>query len=89
MSTKILRSKSVPAEAPNASVSSTKTPSLSDVATTLLPGLQQAASIIEVATRVLRHFATEPPPTSPAARALQAAKARQLLAACGHPVERH
>ena len=89
MSEKILRSNSVPAEAPNPSVSSTKSPSLADVATTLLPGLQRAASVIEVATRVLRHFATEPPPASHAARAAQAAKVRQLLAAFGHPVERH
>jgi hypothetical protein len=89
MSTKILRAKSIPAVVPARSIPYRKSPSLADAAATLLPGLQHAQSLLEVAIRVLRHFANQPPQTAPNSCAAEAAKARQLLAAFGHPAKRH
>lgn len=88
MSARSLRSKSIPAVVPNRSISIRKSPPLADAAATLLPGLQHAASLLEVAIRVLRHFASEPPPTASGSHAAEAAKVRRLLAAFGHPAKR-
>jgi hypothetical protein len=87
MSSKILRSKSIPAVVPRA-ISTRKSPPLADAAATLLPGLQHAASLLEVAIRVLRYFASQPPSTASRSHAAEAEKVRQLLAEFGHPVKR-
>lgn len=88
MSTKILRSKSTPAVVPTRTISTRKSPPLADAAATLLPGLQHAASLLEVAIRVLQYFASQPSPAASGSHAVEAAKVRQLLATFGHPVRR-
>ena len=61
-----------------------KSPSLADAANMLLPGLQQSRSLLDVAIRVLSHFA-DPPPQGTQSPAEAAAKIRRLLAEFGHP----
>ena len=61
-----------------------KSPSLIEAANMLLPGLQQSRSLLDVAIRVLSHFA-DPPPQGPPSTAEAAAKIRRLLAEFGHP----
>jgi hypothetical protein len=67
--------------------SSKNVPQLSDVAATLLPGLQHARSLIDVAVQVLSHFANAR--AVPLSDAQAAAKIRRLLANFGHPAERN
>ena len=64
-----------------------KSPDLADAATLLLPGLQHARSLLDVAIRVLSHFAN-PPPQAALSNAEAAAKIRRLLAEFGHPAAR-
>jgi len=64
-----------------------KSPSLADAATMLLPGLQHTRSLLDVAIRVLSHFA-HPQPQAALSNAEAAAKIRRLLAEFGHPAAR-
>jgi hypothetical protein len=57
---------------------------LEDAATMLLPGLQHAVSLLNVAIQVLSHFA--PPSPSAPSHAEAAAKIRRLLDEFGRPV---
>ena len=65
--------------APNA-----KQPSLADAATMLLPGLQQARTQLDLAIRVLSHFAS-PYLTDAMSKAQATARVQRALAAFGHP----
>ena len=68
----------------NPAASNTKQPSVADAATMLLPGLQQARTQLDLAIRILSHFAPSPP-----AGAIRNAEAvvriRRALAVFGHP----
>ena len=81
--------KSIPAKSVSASIPETnapdniKTPQLSEAALILLPGLQHARSLLDVAIRVLAHFAKQHP-QPPLSDAEQALRVRRLLAAFGH-----
>ena len=86
--------KSIPAKSVSASTSNRravdnkKTPQLSEAAVMLLPALHHARSILDVAIRVLAHFAKEHPQAA-LSDAEAAARARRLLVAFGHrPVRR-
>ena len=75
---------SVPASAPaNESLNKSKV-ELADAATMLLPGLQQSRALLEVAIRVLSHFAP-PAPQGAISNAEAAARIRRVLAEFGHP----
>ena len=65
-------------------VSSAKQPTLADAATMLLPGLQQARTQLDLAIRVLSHFAL-PPSADTTSKAQAAMRIRRALAAFGHP----
>ena len=64
--------------------SNAKQPSLADAATLLLPGLQQARTQLDLAIRILCHFAP-PPPAGAISNAEAAARIRRALAEFGHP----
>jgi hypothetical protein len=73
---------SIPASTPNlAALDNKKGPTLSEAAVMLLPGLHHARSLLDVAIRVLAHFANEHPHAVSDAEA--AARLRRLLAAFG------
>jgi hypothetical protein len=74
---------SIPASTPNPGApNKKKTPQLSEAAVMLLPGLHHARSLLDVAIRVLAHFANEHPQAVSDAEA--AARLRRLQAAFGH-----
>ena len=81
--------KSIPANSVPASPSSAvpfdnkKTPQLGEAAVILLPSLHHARELLDVAIRVLSHFAKEQPHAA-LSNAEAAAKVRRLLAAFGH-----
>ena len=68
----------------NPAASNAKQPSLADAATMLLPGLQQARTQLDLAIRILSHFAL-PPPAGAIGNAEAAARIRRALAEFGHP----
>ena len=68
----------------NPAASNAKQPSLADAATMLLPGLQQARTQLDLAIRILSHFAP-PPPAGAMGNAEAAARIRRALAEFGHP----
>ena len=68
----------------NPAASNTKQPSVADAATMLLPGLQQARTQLDLAIRILSHFA--PPPPAGAIRNAEAVvRIRRALAVFGRP----
>ena len=78
---------SAPASIPaNESLNKNKV-ELIDAATMLLPGLQQSRALLDVAIRVLSHFAP-PPPQGAISNAEAAARIRRVLAEFGHPAVR-
>jgi hypothetical protein len=64
--------------------SNAKQASLADAATMLLPSLQEARTQLDLAIRVLSHFAS-PVPTDAITKAHATARVRRALAAFGHP----
>ena len=68
----------------NPAASNAKQQSLADAATMLLPGLQQARTQLDLAIRVLSHFAP-PSPARAIGNAEAAARIRRALAEFGHP----
>ena len=68
----------------NPASSNAKQPSLADAATMLLPGLQQARAQLDLAIRVLGHFAP-PPPGGAISNAVATARIQRALAEFGHP----
>ena len=64
--------------------SNAKQASLADAATMLLPGLQEARTQLDLAIRVLSHFAS-PSPTDAMSKTLATARVRRALAAFVHP----
>jgi hypothetical protein len=75
---------SVPASTPAADSPNQKKVDLPDAATMLLPGLQQARALLDVAIGVLSHFAP-PPPQGAISNAEAAARIRRALAEFEHP----
>jgi hypothetical protein len=65
-------------------ITNAKQPSVADAATMLLPGLRQARAQLDLAIRVLSHFAP-PAPAGAISNAAAAARIRRALAEFGHP----
>ncbi len=71
----------------SAQLANKKRVEVEDAAAMLLPGLQQAASLLTIAIQVLGHFA--PPSPSALNHAEAAAKVRRLLDEFGRPTATH
>ena len=65
-------------------VSNAKQPSLADAASMLLPGLQEARTQLDLAIRVLSHFASVSPADA-MSKAQATSRVQRALAAFAHP----